>query len=65
MGVWHAHQIEHSLHAAIFPRHAMQRVKNDIRRGFRDPCGDLAVHVDTGDAVAPFFQRIGHAFAGH
>lgn len=46
-------------------RHAMQRVEHNIGRGFGQPCGNIAAHVDPGHAMATFLQRLGHAFAAH
>ena len=65
MGVGHTHQVHHALHRPILARHAVERVEDDIGCGLRDARGDLAIHVDPGDAVPALFQRLGDAFARH
>lgn len=63
MGIGEAHQIEHPLYRPVLPRHAVERVEDDIGLGLMQAHGDIAAHVDAGDAVALAFQRIGHARA--
>ena len=65
MGVFDAHQVEHSLNAAIFAGNAMQCVKHKIGAQGRQNLGDVAVHIDATDLVSYFFKCIGHTVSAH
>ena len=63
MGIRDAHQIKHALHAAVLAGRAVQRVEDEIGLRLGKARGDVAAHVDAGDAVAVRLERIGATVA--
>ena len=63
MGVAEPHQVHHALHRAVLAGRAVERVEHDVGRGLGEPRGDVAVHVDPGDAMAAALERVGDAVA--
>ena len=64
MGVSEAHQVHHALDGAVLARRAVERVEHDVGAQVGERRGDVAVHVDPGDAVAAAFERVGDAVTG-
>ena len=63
MGVADAHQVHQALDGAVLAGRAVEGVKHHVRLHRGEHLGEVAIHVDAGDAVAEALQRIGDAGA--
>ena len=64
MRVGNSQDFEHALDRSVFADAAVQGIEGDIRPELGENLGDVARHVDSGNAVAARLQGVGAAAAG-